>query len=98
MEALAILRFVAGALLLGLLPGFVWVRVLLPKLALIEQVVLGVVVTIAALVLALYAGNLLLNIPIKPATGLIEAIAITVAGLAVPLARRLRARLDRSAS
>jgi len=97
-DALGILRFVAGTLLLAFLPGYVWARVLLPALAPIEQVVLGIVISIAALVLLLYAGNIVFAVPVKPATAAIEALALTVGGLAVPLARRLRRRLDRLAS
>lgn len=98
MDALGLVRLVGGSLLLAFVPGYVWTRILLPRLSRIETLVVGVTLSIASLVLLLYLGNIVFGIPIKPATALLDALALTAAGLAVPLARRLRSRLDRETS
>lgn len=88
-------RFILGALLLAWLPGYAWTRVLLPALGRVERHVYAVALSVASLTLLLYLGNVLLDIPIGPVTGVLEALLLTAAALAVPLARTLRARLDR---
>ena len=88
-----VLRAIVAVALLAFAPGYAWSLVLLPRVASrVERFVLGVGLSVAILVLALYVGNVALRIPISGATALVESALLTAAALGVREARRRRAR------
>lgn len=95
MDALAILRFAAGSVLLLWLPGYLWSRVLLTSLGRLERFAFSVVLSVATVSLFVYLGNVMFDLRISPESGVLVALVISAAALVPTLARALRTRLDR---
>lgn len=94
-DALDVVRFVVGAAILAWLPGYVWTRVLLPRLDAMERFVVAVAFSVTTVTLFLYGGNVAFGVRISAGMALLGALLITAAGLVPFLARTLRGRLDR---
>lgn len=80
---------------LGILPGLAWIRVMAPRLRGAPLVALSVVTSVALMTLALQVGNALFGLPITASNAVRESIALTIAALAVPVARFFQRMLTR---
>ena len=82
-------RVSAGVLMLVLVPGFPWTYALLgrTRLSAIERIGVSVVLSIAAVPVALFLVNILLGVPIDATTTLALAAVVALTGAAVALRR-----------
>ena len=85
---LEVLRALAALALLALAPGAAWVDVLLPGLRTrLERFVFSVQLSVALLILATYAGNVALGVPVSGGAAVVYALVLAAAGIGVRLAR-----------
>lgn len=93
MGPLEIARVGFALFVLAYLPGRIWVAVLLPRVrSRLERAAASIVLSIGLLVLALYSGNLVGDVPISAATAFAWSAAIGTLGLGALLATRIQGR------
>lgn len=93
-------RAVVGAVLLAYLPGDAWGRVALPGARGIERIVLSVGLSLALMVLLLYAGAVALRMTLTPTHAVWLSLGTTLMAWGLLLGRRarLQPRVARDAS
>lgn len=94
MDVAGAARAVVGAILLAWLPGYVWTRLLVPGLRALERFLFAVGLSVALMVLALYLGNILLEVRVTPVHAVWWALFLTSIPLAVFGFRRVAALMD----
>jgi uncharacterized membrane protein len=96
-DVLLAARALAGALLLAFIPGYAWARVLLPERAgWAARLVTSVGLSIALVILGLSVADAALGVRITAVHSVWLSLALTLAAVAIPLARALRVRVERA--
>lgn len=89
---LLVVRAIAAALLIFLIPGFAWTLVFFQKIHVLERTVLSVGLSIALVSFGVIVLNVAFDVRINGLNTILIVIVITVIPLAIYLVRRLRAR------
>ncbi len=85
---LAVIRAIAGFILVFFLPGFAWTLVFFKKINIIERIVLGIGLSIALVTLSTIVLNIIFHVRINGFNALITIIILTLIPTGIYLIRR----------
>jgi uncharacterized membrane protein len=82
-DVASLARALVFAPLLAFVPGYAWIVVLAPQIRGLARLAIGIVLSIALVMLALFGGSVLLHARVSGANAVMDAVALTLVALAV---------------